>query len=148
MPLTQGLAHVNLHVSDLKRSIRFYSEVFSLDILSEGSEVVHRGGSPVELTQVILSTPGQGDLLALTQGEGLALDSGGLNHIGFVFKSDRDVLLAIDAALACGGKLVYQGSREEEGLSEVVAYVRDPDGYSIELSTQAILMSRRAMPSA
>ncbi len=39
----------------------------------------------------------------------------------------------------CGGKIRKQGCREYGGISEQFAYIEDPDGYVIELATQAIL---------
>jgi hypothetical protein len=34
-----------------------------------------------------------------------------------------------------GGMVQKQGKWESAGISEVFAYVRDPDGYAIELAT-------------
>ena len=141
MPQTRGLAHVNLNVSDIDRSVRFYTGVFGLELLSDGTETIQRDGQSVELRQALLSTPGQQDLLALSHAASFPMGSAGLNHIGFNFKSDEDVRVAIEAVPHYGGKMVKAGEREEEGVREVFAYVQDPDGYYVEMSTQAIVFS-------
>lgn len=37
------------------------------------------------------------------------------------------------------GSIIKQGNRGVASLGEAFAYVRDPDGYAIEVATQAIL---------
>ncbi len=143
MPRTRGLAHVNLNVSDLDRSVRFYCAVFGLEIVADSTEVTQRDGQPVELRQTVLSTPGREDLLALTHAASFPVGSAGLNHIGFTFETDEDVRSALDAVSSHGGTIVHQGEREESGIREIFAYVRDPDGYAIELATQAILLATK-----
>lgn len=144
MPQTRGLAHVNLNVGDIDRSVRFYAGVFGLELLSDDTETIQRAGQPVELRQAVLSTPGQQDLLALSHAASFPVGSAGLNHIGFNFESDEDVRAAIAAVPRHGGKVVKEGEREEDGVREVFAYVQDPDGYYVELSTQAIVFASRA----
>lgn len=137
---SRGLAHVNLNVTDVDRSARFYAGVLGMQIHSDTRETIEKGGRPVALRQVVLTTPGCGDLLALTQGETFPVGSGGLNHVGYIFESDDDVRAAVRNVERCGGKVCSQGDREHAGLREAFAYVQDPDGYDVELSTQAILL--------
>jgi catechol 2,3-dioxygenase-like lactoylglutathione lyase family enzyme len=130
---------VNLHVSDLDRSILFYREIFGLEYLAEVTTTVESAGQPVVLRQVMLSTPGREDLLALTyvvSGSYLPFGSGGVEHIGFIFESDEDVRTAVDAIQSYGGRIVRKGEREQGGFKEIFAYVADPDGYKIEMATQ------------
>lgn len=141
MPRTLGLAHVNLHVSDIDRSVRFYTKVFGLELLDEGTGTVQSKGQPVEIRQVLLSTPGRQDLLALTTAASIPVGSAGLNHIGFFFESEEDVRLAAEEVPRQGGKIVREGEREVRGLREVFAYAEDPDGYRIELSTLPPMLS-------
>ena len=89
----------------------------------------------------MLTTPGRGDLLALTQGSAFPVGSAGLNHIGYIFDSDEEVRAAAQQVERHGGKVRRQGDREHDGQREAFAYVQDPDGYDVELSTQAILLS-------
>jgi lactoylglutathione lyase len=142
MPTARGLAHINLNVTDVKRSVRFYSEVLGMVVASDVTETVEKGGQQVDLRQVVLTTPGRGDLLALTQGAAFPVGSGGLNHIGYIFESDEEVRAAIKKVEQHGGTVRSQGDREHEGIREAFAYVQDPDGYDVELSTQAILLNQ------
>jgi hypothetical protein len=41
---------------------------------------------------------------------------------------------------------VKEGEREEGGVREVFAYVQDPDGYYVEMATQAIVLSASRAP--
>ena len=141
MPRTRGLAHVNLNVSDIDRSARFYAAVLGMVIVSDTTEIVDKDGQAVELRQVLLSTPGRSDLLALTQGAAFPVGRGGLNHIGFVLESDEDVRAAIREVERYDGEVRRHGDREDNGVREAFAYVRDPDGYDVELSTQAIALA-------
>jgi catechol 2,3-dioxygenase-like lactoylglutathione lyase family enzyme len=61
---TRGLAHLNLNVTDIERSTRFYRELFGLELLHDyqGPMGKHPWGR-----QVALSTPGADDVLALSQ---------------------------------------------------------------------------------
>jgi len=136
MPTTLGLRHANLNVADLVRSIRFYREVFGLEVLQETTETITKNGREVELRQALLTTPGAGDLLALTQAASFPIGPGGVNHLGFVFASSADVEAAVTVAVAAGGTVLRRGSREGRHAPEVFAYLSDPDGYAIELSTQ------------
>jgi catechol-2,3-dioxygenase len=51
---TRGLSHINLNVSDIDRSARFYQEVFGVELLSDypGPMGLHPRGR-----QMIFSTP-------------------------------------------------------------------------------------------
>ena len=42
MPHTRGLVHVNLNVTDVDRSARFYSQVLGMKIHSDTTETVAR----------------------------------------------------------------------------------------------------------
>jgi len=143
MKSTLGLAHLNLNVADLEASVTFYTEVFGLEVLHRSEEVVEREGKNVVVRQIVLTTPGHHDLLALTEAESFPIGPGGVNHFGFLFPGDADVEAAIDAALRNGGSLIRRGERDGNGAHEVFAYIRDPDGYAIELSTQVILLQLR-----
>jgi catechol 2,3-dioxygenase-like lactoylglutathione lyase family enzyme len=100
----RGRAHVNLNVTDVDRSARFYSEVLGMRIHSDNTETIEKDGRSVELRQVVLSA-------ATQQVERL------------------------------GGKVRSQGDREHDGQRESFAYVQDPDGYHVELSTQGIVLA-------
>jgi catechol 2,3-dioxygenase-like lactoylglutathione lyase family enzyme len=118
----QGLCHVQLAVSDLAAARRFYEQIFGLRLhVSEGDDFV------------ILKTPGYDDSLALkarvpgkTAGE-----SAGVLHIGFHVADEADVELACQLAVRLAGGVDERG-RHPRG--EFYAYLRDPDGYLVEVS--------------
>ena len=134
------LSHLNLNVSDLRRSVCFYQQVFGLEVLHESTDEIEADGRRVEVRQAVLTAPGTRDLLALTQADPFPVGPGGLNHFGFVFTSNDHVRVAIERAVQLGGGIIRQGERDGNGVHEVFAYIRDPDGYAIEFSTQEILL--------
>jgi len=140
MVRTRGLSHINLNVSDIERSKRFYSEVFGLEVLHdyEGRMGKHPWGR-----QLVLSTPGAQDLIALSQVPGEPIGPGGVNHFGFTLLTDDDLDDAIAAIERAGGRLRRRAQDEVDSIVERYAYVEDPDGYVIELNPQRVLLSRK-----
>ena len=118
---TAGIRHVHLLVADLDRSVRFYGDAFGMkEKLRDGDDLV------------FLNTPGTDDSLALhlAHGDERVGESGGFEHFGITVR-DRDALDdAIAAIEAAGGMLVGRG---EHAPGVPYAYVRDPDGYVIEI---------------
>jgi catechol 2,3-dioxygenase-like lactoylglutathione lyase family enzyme len=115
------LNHINLNVSDVARSEKFYCEAFGLEVrFREGSDMVFVG------------SPGARDLVTLCQAKrGDLVGCGGISHFGFrVMPQEFDAMVAqIEQA---GGPLLRRGHR---GANEPFAYFTDPDGYTIELGT-------------
>jgi catechol 2,3-dioxygenase-like lactoylglutathione lyase family enzyme len=120
---TQGLTHIHLMVRDLERSVTFYKRVFGLEErFREGRHMV------------FLNTPGSHDLITLNedpQEAEVAGAGGGVDHFGFRLTKISDLDAAIREVEAAGGTL---GKRGEHAPGVPFAYVRDPDGYTIELS--------------
>ena len=135
---TRGLSHINLNVSDIERSARFYQEVFGLELLVDyaGPMGPHPYGR-----QMIFSTPGCDDLIALSQVEGVLVGTGGMNHWGLNLACEDDVDAAVALVVAAGGQLIKREEYEFAGMREPQAYVSDPDGYVIELCAQKVLLS-------
>ena len=116
---TEGLHHIHLRVRDLDRSLRFYQQVF-------GMQEMFRDGD-----LVFLNTPGSGDTITLNpHDEGLAGESGGIEHFGFRLKPGVSYDHAIEAVEAGGGRLIRRG---EHAPDVPYVYIADPDGYVIEL---------------
>lgn len=117
-----GLYHLHLHVADLERSLRFYTEVF-------GMRELFRDGP----LMVFLQTPGSKDLLTLNGDAALARTAGaaaGVDHFGFQLAPGESLDQAIAEVEKAGGKLLRRG---EHAPGHGYAYVTDPDGYTIEL---------------
>ena len=119
---TQGLTHIHLMVRDLERAVAFYSRAFGLkEQFREGSKMV------------FLNTPGRDDMVTLNQdprGAGVAGVNGGIDHFGFRLGQGADIDAAVREVEAAGGTLIKRG---EHGPGVPFAYVRDPDGYVLEL---------------
>ncbi|MBO2464922.1 VOC family protein [Actinomadura violacea] len=128
-PATLGLNHVNLVVSDVPESVRFYTEALGMRIKQVTKEIT------------FLATPGAQDVLAL-QAAGRDLDrasgktrrpgdSGGVDHIGFDVADTTALQTVIGAAQEAGGELLMQFTGAD-GLP--TAFIGDPDGYVLQLS--------------
>ncbi|MFZ1890018.1 MAG: VOC family protein [Candidatus Binataceae bacterium] len=137
---TRGLGHINLNVSDLERSKRFYCELFGLEVLMEYEGPM---GEYPSGRQVALSTPGASDVIALSQVPGVPVGPAGVNHFGFNLVSNDEVADAVAEAVRAGGRLIREQTYESNGVVEHNAYVADPDGYVIELNAQAVLLARK-----
>ncbi len=119
---TQGLTHIHLVVRDLDRSLAFYKRVFGLE------ERFREGDG-----MVFLNTPASQDLITLNQDPNevrMAGVNGGVNHFGFRLTKGSDLGAAIEEVEAAGGVLVKRG---EHAPGIPFVYVKDPDGYLIEL---------------
>jgi catechol 2,3-dioxygenase-like lactoylglutathione lyase family enzyme len=121
---TYGLTHIHLVVTDIATSLAFYKGVFGMEELFwEGADLV------------FLRTPGSNDMVTLnadsTRGD--PGDSGGIAHFGFRLIKATDMDRAIEEVEGAGGTLVRRG---EHSPGEFFAYVRDPDGYLIEIDAQ------------
>lgn len=119
---TEGLTHIHLVVRDLDRALAFYRDAFGLE------ERFREGRC-----MVFIATPGGHDLITLNADPAeahLAGVNGGVDHFGFRLAADTDLDAAIAEIEAAGGALVKRG---EHAPGVPFVYVRDPDGYLIEL---------------
>jgi len=118
---SRGLHHINLNVTDVERSLKFYQQAFGLEV--KFWEDNRR--------MVFLRSPGASDTITLCQvHEGEPVAGGGVSHFGFGL-TEKDKLDEMIAQVeSAGGKLV---SRGKHGGSFPYAYVSDPDGYVIEI---------------
>jgi glyoxylase I family protein len=119
-PIT-GLSHVQLHVSDVGASARWYSTVLSLVPYAEDLSIGY----------VALRQPGAKLVVVLTEGSGESTQSGGdaLDHIAFAV-SDGESLQAWAAHLSDSG-ILHDDIILENGHPSL--QLRDPDGIAIEL---------------
>ena len=115
---THGLSHVALSVSDPERSLAFYRDVFGV-----------REYFRDDFTIQVLG-PGRYDIIAFERRNNGVGAEGGIIHFGFRLVSPKDIDEAVSQVLAAGGTL---SSRGEFAPGLPYAFVRDPDGYEIEL---------------
>jgi catechol 2,3-dioxygenase-like lactoylglutathione lyase family enzyme len=115
---THGLTHLALSVADPDRSLRFYSLVF-------GVREYYRDASTVQALG-----PGPQDILAFKRRPGDAGKPGGIIRFGFRLMRPEDIEAAVAAVERAGGSITSKG---EFGPGLPYAFVRDPDGYEIEI---------------
>ena len=117
---TTGFHHIQISVSDLDKSLAFYTGLMGM------KEAFRAGGN-----LVFLSTPGSDDLLTLRPVDGpVDTDVGGVQHFGFSVAAE-DHEDAVAEAKAFGAEIVDAGG---QGGQRPYTYIKDPDGYVIELS--------------
>lgn len=119
--------HTMLRVTDLQKSISFYTEILGMHLL-------RRKDFPDG--KFTLAFLGYGDesentVLELTHNwETSAYELG--NAYGHIAIEVEDVYAACDAIKAKGGEVVREAGPMKHG-STILAFVKDPDGYMIEL---------------
>jgi catechol 2,3-dioxygenase-like lactoylglutathione lyase family enzyme len=115
---THGLSHIALSVLDPERSLRFYRSVFGVrEYFRDETTIQVMGPDPHEV-------------IALEKRPASAGTADGIIHLGFRLTKPEDIGAAIAAVEAAGGTLSSQGSF---GVGLPYAFVRDPDGYEIEI---------------
>jgi catechol 2,3-dioxygenase-like lactoylglutathione lyase family enzyme len=134
--VANACSHIGLCVTDLKRSRRFYEEVFgfrvAFDLHIEGPETpkLMRLDPPVVLDAVYLSTDGLLlELLAFgppgtPAADARVLNEPGLTHISLFVD---DLAAVLEAVPKFGGRV-----RDDTNIG-VAAFVEDPDGQAIEV---------------
>lgn len=117
----KGMIHIHLLVSDLERSVAFYSQAFGLKVILRHDEE----------RMAFLQTPGSSEVVTLRQGEGDDVGAcGGIDHFGFPLQDPADLESAIAEVVAAGGRLI---EREQLAGGYPSAFVADPDGYRIQI---------------
>jgi len=115
---THGLTHIALAVRDPERSLEFYRAVFGVTEYYRDADTIQVQG------------PGPHDVLAFERRPDSAGAAGGIIHFGFRLTRPEDIQTAIEAVERAGGVVT---SRGEFAPGLPYAYVRDPDGYEIEI---------------
>lgn len=119
--------HVGLNVTDLDRSIAFYTGALELEVLDRNDDADRR--------YAFLGHDGA-LLLTLWQqaSSAFATDRAGLHHLAFLV-ADVDVVTAVQARVPeCGGALVHDRLvAHGEGASSGGVFFTDPDGTRVEV---------------
>ena len=115
---THGLSHIALSVADLDRSLAFYVAVF-------GVREYVRNDSSIQVLG-----PGPHDVIAFEKRPRSAGVPGGIIHFGFRLTRPEDIHAAVAEVERAGGTV---SSRGEFAPGLPYAFVRDPDGYEIEI---------------
>lgn len=121
------LLHTMLRVSDLDRSIKFYTEVLGMKLLRK----VDFEEGRFTLAFVGFNEEGEGAVLELTHNWDVdAYDHG--NAYGHIAIGVGDVYKACEKISKKGGEVV-RAAGPMKGGKTVLAFIKDPDGYFIEL---------------
>lgn len=140
------LLHTMLRVADLEESIRFYCDVLGMKLLRQKD---YPGG---EFTLAFVGYGDEADhtVLELTYNWGVDhYDLGeGYGHVAI---GVDDIYATCEAIRAKGGEVVREPGPMKHG-STVIAFVKDPTGYKVELiqlGTQGSATSQQeAQPAA
>ncbi len=125
------LLHTMLRVGDLQRAIDFYTRVMGMRLL----RTTERPEQQYSLAFVGYGTNPEHAEIELTYNHGVdSYDLGkGYGHIAL---GVPDVAAACEKIKAAGG-VVTREAGPVKGGTTVIAFVRDPDGYQIELIERA-----------
>ncbi len=121
------LLHTMLRVTDLSRSLDFYTSVLGMRLLRckdypEGRFTLAFVGYGEEHDTTVLELTHNWDTAAYDIGSGY----------GHIAIGVEDVYAACEKIRAAGGKIVREPGPMKHG-STLLAFVEDPDGYRIEL---------------
>ena len=121
------LLHTMLRVGDLDRSIDFYTRVLGMDLIRKRDKEQYR----YTLAFVGYGTEADGAVLELTYNwDTSEYDLGsGYGHIAI---GSDDIYTTCEAIKAAGGIVTREPGPVKGGTTHI-AFVKDPDGYSIEL---------------
>ncbi len=118
-PETYGLTHLAIQVSDIGRTLKFYKDVFFVDVMYQ------------EKTWAQVTTPGSNDIIVFEQSsKSMVGKTGGIVHFGFRLRDPKHITEMTDRVKKAGGKIRGQG---EFVPGSPYVFFFDPDGYEIEL---------------
>ncbi len=121
------ILHTMIRVGDLERSIDFYTGVMGMELL----RTTDRPEQKYKLAFIGYGDESKGAVLEITYNYGVdKYDLGaGFGHIAIAVP---DAAAACAAVKAKGG-VVTREAGPVKGGTTVIAFVRDPDGYALEL---------------
>ncbi|MCE0555560.1 MULTISPECIES: lactoylglutathione lyase [unclassified Motilimonas] len=121
------LLHTMLRVGNLEKSIEFYTQVLGMKLLRQSENAEYKYtlaflGYGAETEQTVIE---------LTYNWGTeSYDLG--NAYGHIAIETQDIYATCEAIRAAGGNITREPGPVKGGTT-VIAFVKDPDGYAIEL---------------
>jgi len=121
------LLHTMLRVTDMERSIDFYTNIFGMELLRK------KEFPEGKFTLAFLGYGSEEENTVLELTHNWETDSYDLgNAYGHIAIGVDDAYMACDEISAKGGDVVRPAG-PMKGTTTVIAFVKDPDGYMIEL---------------
>jgi lactoylglutathione lyase len=121
------ILHTMIRVGDLERSIEFYTKVLNMRELRRTRNEEYK----YDLAFVGYGSEEDSAVIELTYNWGVATYDMG-TAFGHIAIAVDDIYKICDDIKAKGGK-VFREPGPVKGGTSVIAFVRDPDGYAIEL---------------
>ena len=121
------LLHTMLRVTDLPRAIAFYTEVLGMQLLRQSDNPEYQ----YTLAFVGYGDEKEGAVLELTYNYGVDHYEAG-TAFGHIALEVDDIYQACTQIRSLGGVISREPGPVKGGTTEI-AFVRDPDGYAIEL---------------
>jgi lactoylglutathione lyase len=121
------LLHTMIRVGDLERSIGFYTEVLGMKLLRRSENPKYE----YTLAFVGYGDESDGTVIELTYNWGKESYAHG-DAFGHIAIGVENVYEACEAIRRSGGNITREPGPVKGGTTEI-AFVRDPDGYAIEL---------------
>lgn len=142
------LSHAGLCVSDLERSLRFYTEGLGFEI-AEGYDLGDEVAATLEVppgvqlrSQMIVKDGAKLELLGWTAPAVVGTPPAVRNHLGLTHLSfDVEDMPAVEAQLVALGATVLESTRTHIDMGEAtldLLFLADPDGTRVELMETTI----------
>ncbi|MUK49547.1 lactoylglutathione lyase [Aliivibrio fischeri] len=121
------ILHTMIRVGNLDKSIEFYTKVMGMDLLRQNTNEEYK----YTLAFLGYGDESQGAVIELTYNWGTEeYDMG--NAFGHIAIGVDDIYATCDAIKAAGGNVTREAGPVKGGSTHI-AFVKDPDGYMIEL---------------
>jgi catechol 2,3-dioxygenase-like lactoylglutathione lyase family enzyme len=117
-PKTYGLTHLAIAVQDLGRTLRFYQQVFDMEVMYNEKDFLQ------------LTTPGCNDILVFEKKDIVKAETGGIAHFGFRLRDPKDISEMRKRVIDAGGTITGEG---EFVPGSPYIFFTDPNGYTIEV---------------
>ncbi|GIE78755.1 hypothetical protein Aph02nite_47050 [Actinoplanes philippinensis] len=119
--------HIGLNVTDLDRSLPFYTRAFGLQVVDEGRDEDRRWAFLGHNGDLVLTLWQQSD-------SGFSPTTAGLHHLSFRAGSLDDLAGAEQVLRELGAEFVHQGVvAHGEGAASGGLFFTDPDGVRLEI---------------
>jgi len=123
----QRILHTMLRVTDMQRSINFYTQVMGMRVL----RTLEQTAENYSLTFLGYGEESDTCVLELTYNHGTSAYNMG-DAYGHIAIGVDDCATACTGIKTRGGNITHE-ARPLAGSNEIIAFVTDPDGYQIEL---------------